>query len=253
MGFGRSGTSLMGGILHEAGYYMGDKLYPARHSNPKGFFENAIINGINESILAPYDYCNSSPNAHIFSKEHSPFKPKKGQRWLSYLPPNIEISCNDTQLLYTVKHETSKPRFAYKDPRFSFTLPVWNKFFPKDTVYICIFREPSITVQSVITECNTAEYLNNFFINSDLALKLWYNCYKRILSYAGLYSRHKLVLVHYNQLLNGQKIETLSELLNTRLSNTFADNDLKRSKPIPIVGKPVKDIYIALCKQAGYY
>ena len=62
MGFGRSGTSLMAGILLNSGYYLGDDLYPARESNPTGFFENSFINGINEQILKNYDCISTSNN-----------------------------------------------------------------------------------------------------------------------------------------------------------------------------------------------
>ncbi|NIM13858.1 MAG: sulfotransferase family protein, partial [Candidatus Aminicenantes bacterium] len=48
LGSGRSGTSMIAGILHKAGYFMGDNLYPPRSANPKGFFENWEINEINE-------------------------------------------------------------------------------------------------------------------------------------------------------------------------------------------------------------
>jgi len=78
LGSGRSGTSMMGGIMHDSGYFMGDNLYPTRDSNPKGFFENDEINGINEDILSNY--------ASIGNKPHY------GQRWLSSIPVNIEIN-----------------------------------------------------------------------------------------------------------------------------------------------------------------
>jgi len=38
LGSGRSGTSMVAGTLAKSGYFMGDNLYPARESNPKGFF-----------------------------------------------------------------------------------------------------------------------------------------------------------------------------------------------------------------------
>ena len=51
LGFGRSGTSLLGGLLHHSGYFSGNHLHPARESNPKGFYEDVVINRINEHIL----------------------------------------------------------------------------------------------------------------------------------------------------------------------------------------------------------
>jgi hypothetical protein len=48
LGSGRSGTSMVAGALAKAGYFMGDRLYPARDANPLGFFEAPEINSINE-------------------------------------------------------------------------------------------------------------------------------------------------------------------------------------------------------------
>jgi hypothetical protein len=40
LGSGRSGTSLAAGILAQAGYFMGDELWPVNIGNPKGQFED---------------------------------------------------------------------------------------------------------------------------------------------------------------------------------------------------------------------
>ena len=88
----------MGGILHQAGYYMGEDLYPPRHSNPKGFFENAVINGINERILAASDMVIRKPESDVYEESWSPFKPNFGQRWLSWIDPDAEISCEDEEV-----------------------------------------------------------------------------------------------------------------------------------------------------------
>ncbi len=139
MGFGRSGTSLMGGILHQAGYYMGEELYPPRHSNPKGFFENAFINGINERILAKYDYAVLHNDIPVLGKTCSPYNPGTGQRWLTYIPENVNIAKLDELSEVEIKKAVSIEGYAYKDPRFNYTLGLWNKYIDKDTYfYLCI-------------------------------------------------------------------------------------------------------------------
>ena len=52
MGSGRSGTSMIAGMLAKEDYFFGDNLYQARDPNPKGFFEDPEINDINETILS---------------------------------------------------------------------------------------------------------------------------------------------------------------------------------------------------------
>lgn len=51
VGCGRSGTSMVAGALAGAGYHMGSHLWPADAGNPKGYFESAVVNGINEQVL----------------------------------------------------------------------------------------------------------------------------------------------------------------------------------------------------------
>ena len=53
IGCGRSGTSMLAGILHQNGWSLGEDLYiEPSDSNPKGFFEDRDVNSINEELLA---------------------------------------------------------------------------------------------------------------------------------------------------------------------------------------------------------
>ena len=172
MGSGRSGTSLMGGILKEAGYYMGDNLYPARNSNPKGFFENAEINGINELILA--DSFNKHNIFSSFSRgKNNIYNPGQGQRWLSYCPLRKRIDFINEEVKIRISEAVLKAPFAYKDPRFCFTLAVWERFVDRKTVFICVFREPGITMASILAECDSVKYLKNFTISKKEAYKVY--------------------------------------------------------------------------------
>ena len=40
------------GVLAHAGYFMGERFYPPDAGNPRGYFEDPQINGINEDLLA---------------------------------------------------------------------------------------------------------------------------------------------------------------------------------------------------------
>src|SRR5262249_21790216 len=72
LGSGRSGTSMLAGMLRLAGYYMGEHLVPADPSNPKGYFEDDEVNAINEELLSPV----TPPRSH----------PAFGWRWLAAVP-----------------------------------------------------------------------------------------------------------------------------------------------------------------------
>lgn len=43
VGPGRCGTSVTAGILHQAGVFMGETLFPPRVHNPKGYFEDMVV------------------------------------------------------------------------------------------------------------------------------------------------------------------------------------------------------------------
>lgn len=51
LGMHRSGTSLLSGLMAEAGVSLGEHLMPAAPDNPKGFWENQPIVDFNESLL----------------------------------------------------------------------------------------------------------------------------------------------------------------------------------------------------------
>lgn len=247
MGFGRSGTSLMGGILHQAGYYMGEDLYPPRISNPMGFFENATINGINERILEKYDYCSQSTKFAAFEKCWSPYKPGEGHRWLSYIPSGIDITASSNSIESEINKALSHSVFAYKDPRFNYTLSVWEPFLPKDTLFLCLFREPGITIRSILTECETADYLSDFSITQDLAEDLWLNSYHHLLKKRESIDPDRFIFIHYQQLLSGEILLYLSNLLQIELNNKFISNQLNRTQKGIIVSETSKRLYTQLC------
>ena len=118
LGSGRSGTSMMGGILNDAGYFMGDDLYPGRDSNPKGFFENAEINEINEKILEHYDSKVAKLKRFLFKKSTIE-APSYGQRWLSSISIKTKVNFINSELSERIENAVKQQPFGYKDPRFS--------------------------------------------------------------------------------------------------------------------------------------
>jgi len=252
MGFGRSGTSLMGGILHQAGYFMGDDLYPPRDSNPQGFFENAIINGINERILAGFDHYLENPVHPEYDKYWSPFRPGEGHRWLGYYPPAIDISSSEAARGDAMKQALSRPDFAYKDPRFNYTLSAWMPHLPGDTLFICLFREPGITVGSVLKECEAAGYLSDFALTGELAENLWYNSYSHLLKKLETIDPGRFIFVHFRQLLNGACLPFLAQRLGVSLSPDFIAPELDRTRTTCPVTSATDGIYRQLCLLAGY-
>lgn len=254
LGTGRSGTSMLGGILHKAGYFMGDKLYLPRESNPKGFFEWKEINRINEDILSVYGGGFISRIKKRLFKKHTVFAPGKNQRWLLSLPPHVPVTHCDTSLEERIKAVVQRGPFCYKDPRFSYTLPVWRRFLGPGSAFICVFREPGVTVASIMKECAAREYLSNLSIDGKSAYNVWRHMYTRILQYRDGEDGKCFFFVHYNQVYDGTALPALADFLGTALDHDFVDKALKRTTAgdAPPVPADVQNIYTRLCRAAGY-
>lgn len=245
---------MMGGILHDAGYFTGPDLYPPREGNPKGFFESPRINRINELILEKYD---PGRNKTFFPfvrhlRRYGINNLCFGQRWLSSIPLDTAIECSDSKILNEIEQVVCHQPFAYKDPRFSYTLPVWQPFLDDDTLFICIFRSPDSTIQSIIKECRNAPNLKRFEISTDQACEIWSNMYSHILKKHA--TPGKMFFVHYLQILRGEVFSALSDFLETPLRSDFVDPSLNRTPPRSEnqYAPHVRDIYVELCKRAGF-
>jgi hypothetical protein len=252
LGFGRSGTSLLGGLLYHSGYFAGNHLHPPRATNPKGFYEDIIINRINEQILEPFDYAKHHSTYPVYSKEFSPYHPRRGHRWLTWIEPGTLISNQDEYIKSLIRDAVAQQQpFAFKDPRFNYTLPVWMEFLPENTRFLCIFRNPATVVRSVITECNSIEYLSEFHIDEALCFQVWYNSYRHFLDTMTEEIRAKTLFLPYEGLIQNQYLDKISQLLNAGINKDFIEPSLNRTKPTGAMPANVSRVYAALIALAG--
>lgn len=266
LGSGRSGTSSVMGLLSDSGYYMGERLYVGRPSNPKGFFESGIINQANETILSY-----ALPKRFFFREERL-FKnfywnenlprlsfrqhiPVNGQRWLAALPLKTPLYANRA-IEKTIKNLVKKKPFCFKDPRFSYTLPIWRKYWDEtNIVYIVIFRHPNSTIKSILKEVSTAKYLKGKlrFTEED-AIKYWLQMYKHILVHHHKKSINNWLFIHYEQLLDGFAFTKLRNHTKVAsLKEDFIEKRYYRSKPEKnINNQAILELYTKLCQLADY-
>jgi hypothetical protein len=242
---------MLSGILHQAGYFMGEKLYLPRESNPKGFFEWKVINQINEEILSNFGKSLYSTIRKWIFKRYTVKYPGKNQRWLLELPVNVTVNGTDPAVEVNIKEVVKHEPFCYKDPRFSYTLPIWQRFLPPGTVFICIFREPNVTVESILKECRSRDYLADLTINRQDAYRVWSAIHSHILSHYADRSEH-FFFVHYNQIYNGTALPSLARFLDVPLSWDFVEKALKRTVADGPIPPAVETIYLRLCELAGY-
>lgn len=244
MGSGRSGTSLLAGLFRNAGYFMGETLIPPNESNPKGFFEDREINGINEVLLRGV----LPRRPPILDRWILRERLGDGHRWLARLPVGTRIRAPRREI-ERIRLATSRRPFCFKDPRFAYTLPVWRPFLG-DAVFLCVFRHPAVTARSIHKECRVAPYLQNLRISLDDALDVWIHVYRQILQV----HRHEgeWLFIHYDQIVSGEAIESISRFTGAQLDESFPDLTLKRSRADSPVTDEARHLYDELCQLAEF-
>ena len=244
LGSGRSGTSMVAGTLAQSGYFMGDQLIPARDGNPKGFFEDATVNRINEEILAQV----LPKRPRFFGRYFFKYRPLYGQRWLAKVPIKTTIN-SGKYLTNQIDILTKNEPFCFKDPRLCYTLPVWKPYL-KNVVFICVFRDPISTVNSIIKEVKYERHLQHFNISSRQALEIWTLMYQHILQ--AHHSEGEWLFLHYNQVLSGNGLEKLASVTGASVDYSFPEKSLQRSQSNHSIPKNAEIIYQELCNLAGY-
>ena len=234
LGSGRSGTSMLAGTLSQSGYHMGEHLIPADRANPKGYFEDDEINAINEELLTPITPALT--------------RPAYGWRWLATVPLGTPIPSSPS-LSERIAVQAARSPFCFKDPRFCYTLPAWRPFL-KDTVFLCIFREPERTAHSIVKECQCADYLEGLPMTFAKAVQVWALMYRHILEV----HRHagEWLFFHYDQLFHDATLSRVEGELGVSVDRQFPEEKLKRSPTGGRVRAEARAIYGRLCEIAGY-
>ena len=247
VGSGRSGTSMVAGLLAQSGYFMGKKLDAYYGDmNPKGFFEDPDINAINEKILNPI--VPRRPREPI-GRILFPRRSVLWSHWLTYVSPDAVIPVPAPGIVDWIRSYTTERPFCLKDPRFSYTLSVWREQAP-GARFICVFREPNRTAHSMVKHARGAEYLRNFKLDYGGALRVWQAMYRRILDE---HARDgEWLFVHYDHALNGDAFDRLEEFTGARVDRSFPEESLSRSPAVGGMGSDVLATYSRLCELAQF-
>jgi hypothetical protein len=248
LGSGRSGTSMVAGTLAQSGYFMGERLYTPRHSNPKGFFEDVEINAINEAILKPLTpwvpprfrprilyrlLCRT-----FFSKRFT-----NDGRWLAKVPVSDEVS-STPGIEVRIRALTTRTPYCFKDPRFCYTLPVWQPWL-HNTRFVCVFRDPTITARSMLQESQAVPKLARLKFTYTDCLEVWRLMYTHVLD---IHSQEgDWLFLHYNQVLDGSGLERLAAFLEVTPDRSFPQPALRRTQAEGEIPDSVRVIYERLC------
>jgi hypothetical protein len=158
---GRSGTSLFARILHEVlGVDFGFEAdhIPRNHNNPDGYFENAEFLAFNDRVL-------QAANGWVLSPPPI--------NYMTLLAPSVRAELINEAKNLLAKYADSKPSFGWKDPRLSFTLPIWREACPA-LIPIIAFRQPLSVLSSIAAQLERP---------IDSILPLWFQYYLRVFAY----------------------------------------------------------------------
>lgn len=251
LGSGRSGTSMAAGMFSNSGYFMGERheYLKASSSNPKGFYEDYEVNTINEDILKK-----TVPNfpekiRRRFFSSYTFYR----ARWLARIPLDKKIN-SDMDVDTRIKKCTTRQLFCYKDPRFSYTLPAWQKFLSKDTQYLVVYRHPYQTSESIIRECSETPALRKLKMNRRISLGVWRDMYSHILRhYENSSQKQTWCFMHFDQFFEYNQLKKLGNFTNAKVDTSFADRKLSRTSiPEGIRETKLKAIYSRLNTLAKY-
>lgn len=250
LGSGRSGTSMFAGIMAMSGYNLGKNAdyLKTNRANPKGFFEDLEVNTINEDILRKSLF--EIPER--FRRKFFPFYTFYRARWLACFPLYYNFRA-DESIRRRIKKVTELGPFCFKDPRFSYTLPVWEEHLGEQTKYLVVFREPSKTVQSIVRECRDNGALRKLKMNEKRAMKVWLYMYSHILKHYDSGDKEKWFFVHYDQAFDSEKMDQLKNFTKTALSLDFPEKQISRSVENDMkVGRKLYELYDRLNELATY-
>lgn len=246
MGSGRSGTSLVAGMLSGAGYFMGPHILPPTPSNPKGYFESYEIQEINEDILS------TVVRLPLFPRRLTRliFRDRLGrdELWLARIPLEA-VLCPTKKAVAGILGVTGRRPYCFKDPRFCYTLPAWRPYL-RDTVYICVFRDPSVTVESILKDCRERPYLRYVAMTPERAFGVWTIMYRHVLDI----HRHQgeWLFLHYDQGFTEEGSRRLEELTGARVDRNIPDPALRRSRAARPAPAAAVSVYRELCRLAGH-
>ena len=135
LGMHRSGTSAVAGFLAKAGFFAGEAadLLEAAEDNPKGFFERADVNALNDNFLAELDGAwDRPPGRELILEQAADWRPQ------------VE------EVLSSLAEEAAGRPLVLKDPRISLLLPAWLPALDQGRfVIVLVDRSPMDVALSV--------------------------------------------------------------------------------------------------------
>jgi hypothetical protein len=238
-GMHRSGTSMVAQFLHRCGVFLGPDtiLMEAAEQNPEGFWEHVQVVEINDELLSllggGWDY-----------------PPRPPVDWSS---PRLDHLRTRASRIFAEFERF--PRWGWKDPRTSLTLPFWRSVVDGLQV-VAVVRNPLEVALSL-------RHRNGFSLA--LGLALWQATYRQLLADTTPAER---ILTHYDAFF-GRPVAEFERLLRfldlpgepsvtaelaeaTRTTRLRHHRLTARDLVEADVSDAVLDLYAVLCREAAW-
>lgn len=235
LGAGRSGTSLVAGLLVDAGLDPGDGLVPAGPANPTGYYERLAVNRLNDELIAP-------------RLGESLVEVPGRLTWLAALPRVIdeEVGASTSRRMRAL---VPAGPFCLKDPRFVYTLPAWRNVLPADTRFVCVFRDPSRVAESVRRDAERdPAYYAGYSASANEVWRAWFCMMEHVLERHAL--RGRWHFVDADDLLATGDTSGLARVLGRPVPASRIDPRLARSTPRSRAPRAVLELYATLRRRA---
>ncbi len=179
-GFHRSGTSATAQLLHRAGLFLGYELLEANPSNPYGHFEDREIVDLHQQILADNE-----------------------RTWLVGEPflPVVNPARWRRMRQIVERRNTGHGLWGFKDPRVCTFMMLWKYLLP-DAKALLVYRHFSESTSSLgkrhssdlFSGAGNRHIHRRFWVEPDLALRMWLTHNNALLAFARVYPEDTLVV-----------------------------------------------------------
>lgn len=155
-GMHRSGSSALAGTMSKMGLNLGYTLIYRTADNAKGYYENTLVNNLNEKILMDYGY--SWDSMELFQWEID-------QKVIEKYGSEIE------NIIVEEFHKESP--ILIKDPRLSYLLPIWGYHLTRlgyDVKVLIPLRNPYAVVKSIMQRDGFSLFKSSFLQAAHLVM-----------------------------------------------------------------------------------
>jgi Sulfotransferase family len=237
LGSGRSGTSAVAGLFRNLpGVFYGYEILPATPANQRGYFEDQVVNALNNLLLRRMTgvaLLDLVPEQWLETVgKHFPWMHRDYRSlWIARprRPLPWRLGWELEHLIgVIVRHEP----FCLKDPRFTFTLPMWRPLLPAGTRFLVVFRHPAHTVSSMLRVAKEFYPDRPLALTPSWAFEHWRLAYERVLAQRQEQGgNNDWLYVRAEDVMSGTALQAIETFAECRVDASHLDARLFRAEP----------------------